>query len=112
ERALRDLGARVVGVASGDDARPYLEHMALETGAVAEPTHGQCTTGIGSATREPHASGVCPLVYDIESGGAGLSHTIVGAVEALLQSIVFDRVSLVILDDEVGFVTETLPAEA
>lgn len=112
ERALRDLGARVVGIASGEDARPYLEHMALETGAIAEPTHGQCTTGVGGATREPHASGVCPLVYDIESGGAGLSHTIVDAVEALLQSIVFDTVSLVILDDEVGFVTETLPAEA
>jgi hypothetical protein len=112
ERALRDLGARVVGIASGEAARPYLERIARATSAVASPDHGRCQTGVDGAARDPDGDDVCPLVFDIEGSGQGLSGTIVDAVEALLETIVFDVVSVVILDDELGFVEDALPLEA
>lgn len=112
ERALRDLGARVVGIASGGPARPYLEQMARATGAITEPVDRRCSTGVDGGARGPDRDGLCPLVFDIESGGRGLSGTIVDAVAALLDTIVFDVVSVIILDDELGFVQDAVALEA
>lgn len=112
ERALDGLGARVVGVASGRPARPYLERMARATGAIAAPVNGRCATGVRGSSNDPDGDGLCPLVYDIEAGGAGLSETIVDAVQALLAALVFDSVSIEILDDDLGFVAEAIPLDA
>jgi len=112
ETALVELGARVVGIASGSAARPYLERMARATGSVSPSDHGSCATGIDGADRDADGEGLCPLVFDIEPTGEGLSSTIVDAVEALLETIVFDVVSVVVLDDELGFVTSALAVEA
>jgi hypothetical protein len=68
--------------------------------------------GIGGEPIDPSQDGLCPLVYDIDESGDGLSSTIVDAVQALLRSIVFAVVSVQIEGDELGFVTEAVPFEA
>ncbi|MBI2893968.1 MAG: hypothetical protein HYY06_10480 [Deltaproteobacteria bacterium] len=108
--ALGDLGARVIGIASGEEARRDLVALAATTGALAPPGEdGTCTTGIDGAPRAPEVLGQCPLVYDLGGDGAGLSATIVESVATLLGTIVFDSVSIEIEGDDVGFVVTASP---
>jgi len=100
--ALRELGVRVLGIASGNSARLHLEDVALGTGATVEPTDGQCNTGIDGASR-PTRDGVCPLVFDVNSDGSGVGDTIIDAIVDLLASIQYDEVWAE-TDDRIGFV--------
>ncbi len=70
--ALRDIGARVIGVWSGSgffgvDGREHFVAIARDTGAV-------------------RADGT-PLVFDIDSDGSGLSSAIVDAVSSLVSDV-------------------------
>jgi hypothetical protein len=100
--ALADLGVRALGIASGDQARPDLEAVAIGTGAVADPVDGQCDTGIAGASRAPRA-GVCPLVFDVRSDGSGLGTAIVDVIADLLATVSYDEVWGE-TDDRLGFV--------
>lgn len=94
--ALGAVGGRVVGVASGGDARTDVEQMAIRTGAVV-PTcawdesrpggcgAGQCCTGSGGTGRGTDGTGNCPLVFDINANGAGLDASIVSGIDALIN---------------------------
>ncbi|MBW2263743.1 MAG: hypothetical protein JRG91_17415 [Deltaproteobacteria bacterium] len=113
--ALNALQIAVVGVASGSDARPYLEDIALETGAYIDPTGGVCATGIGGATRSPvtwMGSSVCPLVYDVRSDGSGLAGTIVDAVTSLVSNFLFTVVNIRVSGDPHGFFQYAIPRSA
>jgi hypothetical protein len=89
--ALRALSIRVVGIASGTPARAALEPIAVQTGAVANPTTLGCPTGLGGAARSPVA-GRCPLVYDIAPDGTGLSRTVADGIGAVLDTIAFSAI--------------------
>jgi hypothetical protein len=113
--ALDALQIRVVGVASGSDARPYLEDVALATGAYIDPTAGVCNTGIGGASRSPVSYGgslVCPLVYDVRGDGSGLSSTIVDAVTSLVTFVEFSVVNIRVVGDPHGFFQYAIPRSA
>lgn len=101
-RALQDAGIRTLGIASGPQARAYLQRVAIDTAAAVPSTTGTCPTGIGGATN-PVVEGVCPLVFDIDSEGSGLSGTIVDAIEDLLSSVRYREVWGE-TDDGLGFV--------
>jgi hypothetical protein len=113
--ALTGLQVRVVGVASGTDARADLEEVALATGAYIDPTGGVCHTGVGGSTRSPvtyMGSSVCPLVYDVRSDGSGLSSTIVDAVTSLVTYVEFSVVNIRVRDDPHGFFQYAIPRSA
>jgi len=102
--ALRANRVAVIGVASGDAARVHLESLATGTGATVPPgPDGQCATGLGGAPRPPVA-GRCPLVFDIESDGTGLSTAVVDAVVALVDSVAYDEVWGEAVGDPLRFV--------
>jgi hypothetical protein len=111
--AMRRERVHVVGIASAPDARSGLEAVAQATGAVAPPERGRCATGANGATRAPTA-GVCPLVFDLEPNGSGLSRTIVDGITRLLDVAVYQEVHGEVEDDPHGFVTavEAWQAEA
>ena len=95
EAALNAIGAKVIGVAVGGFAgsvRTELEGIAFATGAAVPPSAfstcgaGMCCTGLmGTGLPPDVATGLCPLVFDIDSGGTGLSTAIVDAIVALTQ---------------------------
>ena len=117
--ALRAIGARVVGVRTGeaarsDDPRDLLSPlgMTVATGAVvpvcafdgsAPRVAGdcgvdECCTGIGGAGVLPLADGSCPLVFDTLDDGTGLDEMVVTAIEALTRFVTYDM-SVVARDD-------------
>jgi hypothetical protein len=100
--ALRELPARVIGIASGAPPRRELEELAIRTGAVVPASPEGCRTGIRGSTRMPVA-GVCPLVFDVESDGTGLSTAIVDAIGDLLDAVAWREVWGE-HDDGLGFV--------
>jgi hypothetical protein len=101
---LREMNVAVLGIASSRVARPNLERVALDTGAFVEPVAGACPTGVDGASNPP-ASGLCPLVFDIDRDGTGLSDAMVDALVALLDSVRFEEVYGVATDDDLEFVT-------
>lgn len=103
--ALGAIGARVIGVASGSDARYDTLDMARRTGAVVpscawdgECGANQCCTGIGGDGRAAEAGDTCPLVFDIASNGSGLDTSIVAGIDALINFAPVD-VSIVLRSD-------------
>ena len=113
--ALAAIGARVVGIASGEAARPYLELLALSTSATMPAAAGECPTGVGGAGRPP-ARGVCPMVFDVASDGTGVSDTIVDAIVELVNGVAYDEVFGEAIDDPLAFVraieaSDASPAE-
>ena len=114
--AMRAIGARLIGVASGSDAQADLTEMAIRAGSVV-PTcawtdpvdgtrpggclDGMCCTGSSGSGRPPEADGTCPLVYDIASSGAGLSDSVVEGIRALINFSAFDLTTRVRPDEEV-----------
>lgn len=94
--ALRDIGARVIGIATSSLPRPDLETLADRTSAqvptcawdAARPAGcgvGQCCTGQDGAGRSPASDGLCPLVFDIRASGQGLGTAIIDGIAALLR---------------------------
>ena len=94
--SLGAIGAKVIGVASGADARTDTEQMATTTGAVVPAcawddsrpgscSPGQCCTGLNGAGLGTNAAGVCPLVFDISGSGTGLDSSIVSGISALIN---------------------------
>ena len=113
--AMRAIGARLIGVASGSDAQADLTEMAIRAGSVV-PTcawtdpvdgtrpggclDGMCCTGSSGSGRPPEADGTCPLVYDIASSGAGLSDSVVEGIRALINFSTFDLTTRVRPDED------------
>jgi hypothetical protein len=101
--ALRANGVRVIGIASGEPARPQLEALAAATGAVVAPEGGRCVTGLGGMTRVA-TSGACPLVFDIGSDGSGLTFSVLDAITRFLDSLAFRTVGSGVENDPRGFI--------
>lgn len=102
--ALAASHIRVIGIASSERARPDLEQLARATGAAVPATGGHCATGIRGASRSPDPDGTCPLVYDIDANGVGLSRTVVSAIGAVTDALTYDEVWGEAEDDRLGFV--------
>jgi hypothetical protein len=123
--ALLAIQAKVVGIVSGacdpaaapmtcsdtlhQLARADLEQVALLTGAVGpEPSSGKCPNGIaGKAV--PSSGGQCPLVFDVDAVGAGLSGALVDAIAGLIDGVRFMVVTGDASDDPLGFVQSVEP---
>lgn len=108
--ALASIGAKVIGVASGSDARTDLEQLTTSANSVVPAcawdgfrpfgcSPGQCCTGLNGSGRAPVA-GVCPLVYDIAGGGTGLDNSIISGVRALINFASFDLTTRARPDEE------------
>ncbi len=102
--ALRAVNARVIGIASGDAARPQLEALAVGTGATVVTESGRCATGLRGSAR-PAVGGVCPLVFDIGADGTGLADSVLDAITRYLDSLAFRTVSGATENDPQGFIT-------
>jgi hypothetical protein len=101
--ALRAARLRVIGIASGAEARSHLEEIAIATDATLPPEGGVCRTGLRGASRPPVGE-VCPLVFDLAEDGTGLSDVIVQAIADLLRSLSYAEVYGEARDDRLGFV--------
>ncbi len=111
--ALRNVNARMIGIASGEPARAQLQTLAIATGAVVSPESGRCATGARGMTRAPVA-GQCPLVFDISADGTGLGDTVIDAITRFLDTLAFRTVTGATENDPRGFVhrIEALSATA
>jgi hypothetical protein len=90
--ALEQLAARVIGINSLEnvgtpqDPRDELERLAISTNALIPPVNGQCATGVNGALNPPDAAtGLCPLVFDVNPDGSGLGDLIVQAIIDLVS---------------------------
>jgi hypothetical protein len=91
--AYKAIGARIVGINSLENAgtdyspRAQLEDLAIATKAHIPPDEtGQCPTGVaGAAYPAVQVAGVprCPVVFDVQTDGTGLSNLIVDAIQQL-----------------------------
>jgi hypothetical protein len=124
--ALRDIGAHLVAIVAGTcDAessmdcdqeqhratRAELEQLAIATGALgAAPVGDACPHGIGGedvASRD----GVCPLVFDVDGQGRGLTDTSIDAIADLVDGIRYEAVTGQASADPLGFVAAVSPVE-
>lgn len=101
--ALRAARLRVIGLASGAEARPHLEELAIATGATLPAEGGVCRTGLRGASRDAQG-GICPLVFDLAEDGTGLSDVVVQAIADLLRSLSYLEMYGRARDDRLGFV--------
>jgi len=107
--SLDQICGKVVGVASMDEGREdcdealsQQEQLASQTGARVPPEvwdigtrpegcgSGQCCTGLGGSGRAPDGDGMCPLVFIVDSTGAGLGAHIVTGIHMLTRFALFD----------------------
>lgn len=102
--ALVSQQIRVIGIASSTRARPDLEAFARATGATAPAVSGQCATGLNGARHAADPGGVCPLVYDIDESGMGLSSAIVTAIGSITDALTYDAVWGETDEDRLGLV--------
>lgn len=112
EKALKDICARVITVASAGNrntkpecsARVDGERLAKATEARVSPLvwdkkrpagceAGECCTGLKGQGRAPADDGLCDLVFDVDSRGTGLDESIVSGVQALAFFAPFDVLS-------------------
>jgi hypothetical protein len=113
--ALAVRRVRVMGIATESIARPYLEDIAIRSGAYVPPVSGTCATGVAGGPRSPVDVGgepMCPLVYDSLSDGTGLAGTIAEGVATLVGAIRLDSVSARVRDDPYGFFLYAVPQSA
>lgn len=106
---MNQLGGRIIGVMSGENARLDLTNAAFKTntvvpveawGAAARPAGcgaGQCCTGINGSGVTPVA-GECPLVYEIAADGSGLGSSIMDGINHAVDLSQSD-VSARLIDD-------------
>lgn len=108
--SLNAINARMIGVVSGSAPRSQLQDIARRTGAVvptcawdgARPSgcgSGQCCTGINGAGRGSEG-GSCPLVFDINSSGAGLADSVVTGIVSLVNTSTLDVTTTLRRDDD------------
>ncbi len=109
--ALREARLRVIGIASGSEARSYLEDLAIATDATLPAEGGRCRTGLRGALRTA-VGDVCPLVFDLADDGSGLSDVIVQAIADLLRSLSYREMHGRAADDRLGFVRAIEAVEA
>lgn len=102
--ALASDHIRVIGIASSARARPDLESFARATGAVVPAVSGQCATGVSGARRSADPDGMCPLVYDIDPTGLGLSSAVVHAIGSVTDALTYAQVWGESQGDRLGFV--------
>jgi hypothetical protein len=102
---LRGISARVIGVASGGSVRDQLRDLARDTDASVPVCAfnnacgvGKCCTGIGGVGVNP-IDGMCPLSFEINSNGTGLSTAIVDAIGFLATAIKLDVTTRVRRDE-------------
>ena len=106
--ALKKICARIVGIAPQMVGKPQcsglydLEDFAKTTGALVPPdtwdvparppncAKGWCCTGVNGAGRPPPTGGLCPLVFETTSAGAGLSSSVVSGIKMLARFAPFD----------------------
>lgn len=91
--AYKAIGARVVGINSLENngtqysPRTQLEDLAIATRAHIPPNAaGECPTGVAGATYPPvQVAGAprCPVVFDVQTDGSGLSNLVVDAIKQL-----------------------------
>jgi hypothetical protein len=90
-------------------ARAELEQLALTTGALgADPVGGKCPNGVNGA-KIASRNGKCPLVFDVNAKGEGLTDTLIDAIAELVDGIRFEAVTGRAADDPIGFVTGVEP---
>lgn len=106
--AMNQIGGRIIGVMSGENARDDLTVAAIQTGAVVPPDAWgtttrpagcgslKCCTGI-NGTGVTADQGLCPLVYEISANGSGLGTAIVDGIERLLAN--FSDIGARLVDD-------------
>jgi hypothetical protein len=114
--ALQTLGSRVVGVVSDGTAnaaaKADLTTAVTATNTLVPPTawdpsrpagcaSNQCCTGLNGAGVAVNVNGLCPLLFDIASTGAGLGNAAANGVLALLS---FGRADIgaTIVDGDLG----------
>ena len=91
--AYKAIGARIVGINSLENVgtqyspRAQLEDLAVATKAHIPPNAaGECPTGVAGAVYPPvQVGGVprCPVVFDVQTDGTGLSNLVVDAIKQL-----------------------------
>jgi hypothetical protein len=104
---INAIGAKVIGVASGDNDRTVavtnpneaygaLAYLADQTGSYVPKSAfstvpASCKTGLDDGSVAPDGpGGTCRLVFQIHTNGSGLSNSIINGVKALLNAIAFD----------------------
>lgn len=105
--ALRDIGARVIGVTSHSGARLELRDMAQATYAEVPlcafdditTCTGQCCTGSGGSG-ESSDGGMCPLVFTISGTGSGLTQSVVAGIAALAMGGTLEVTTEVLRDED------------
>ena len=116
--ALSGIGARVIGVASDGAARGDLLEFARRTGSAVpacawDATRpggcgaGQCCTGYGGGGRDPESDGLCPLVFDTDGNGNGLSGAVVSGIERLVRFAPLD-LTVRLRRDETTFTSQAI----
>ncbi len=105
EGVLHQICGRVVGIAASSGPTNSILDMtelATATGARVPPvawdateggrpcSSGQCCTGQGNAGVAPAGDGLCPLVFEASSSGAGVSTGIVTGIQMLARFATFD----------------------
>jgi hypothetical protein len=108
--ALTNICARLVGMAAqttgsspGCIGQAYMEDLATSTGARVPPeawdytgtrpagcNAGQCCTGFGGVGRAPDGQGLCPVVFQVNTDGTGVSASIVTGIQMLTRFAKFD----------------------
>jgi hypothetical protein len=109
--ALTGIGARVIGIVSNEfsptagtcSPRGQLEYAATQTSARVPPaafdlggrpagcSASQCCTGVSGTGKAPDASGLCPLVFEVNANGTGnFVGQVVNAVKSLVNFAVID----------------------
>lgn len=109
--AMGAIDGHIIGIASGAAARPHLEALAVATDTVATPTADGCPTGISGALHPPVA-GTCPLVFDANPDGTGVSEAIVDSIVELIDTVQYGEVYGRATDDDLRFVRAIEAADA
>ncbi|MCK6505147.1 hypothetical protein L6R53_17410 [Myxococcota bacterium] len=94
-RAAADIGAYLIGIGTNSTPISQMNSLAEATGSYAD------TNGDGRADER--------LVFTWSGSSSSLRSTIVSAIEDLVTSVQFERVSLEVANDPYGFVTGISP---
>jgi hypothetical protein len=101
--ALNSICARAVGIAPVEtcDAEEYFGYLATASGARVPPAawdvgtrpvgcaETQCCTGFNGAGVTPDPDGLCPLVFQVQTSGAGVTASIVTGIQMLARFATF-----------------------
>jgi hypothetical protein len=102
--AVEGICGRFVGIAPVKqcDGEEYMTYLSTQTGARVPPGawdvgtrptgcgSAQCCTGQSGSGMAPDADGLCPLVFRVTTGGAGVSSGVTTGIEMLARFAQFD----------------------